>query len=449
MEKKTGMHLYIAIRNFNQIILDEEGQTGKVTHALHALDTFFSSIESFGKALSDKIVVEKITGSRLHLYIVDGLLPAFQTVKAVSVYAYRLAQCINNEIPKYKTLKDFIINIGIAFGEFFNFEFTTKEGFSEPTTIGYPANLAAKLQALSGYNMLSIPENIYDELPFSDRDLFQKIEEPSLEKYDQQKFYMVHLPLLTTPAVIDMTAAKSYASSDNLGDIEFTDVRKPLNFTRLNRTQCKKLDGITMFADIRGFTAQFEEDGSNLDEMAEKTQQILETMYQASVNHGGIHIQFQGDRELTLFHNIPKQMINGILEPEQKCFKAAVLTSMRIVDNVKPYSVHVGVGEEFGRLFATKIGAHGEKDNILLGETIITADLMEDKNAGEDQIAITTTVYNGLKSEDSNLASYFKKEGNHYIATIGYQQYLREASYRQQQANTAKQNYNGAWGDEK
>ena len=450
MQKLKGIHFYINITNFNNIILDEESKTGEVTLAIHALDTFFTSIETFGKKQSKNLVVEKITGSRLHLYVVDDIEPAFQIVKAVSAYAYKLARYLNSDIPKYKTLKDFYINVGVAFGKFYDFEFTTKEGFSELTTIGYAANYAAKLQALSGLNKISISEDIYDSLSEGEKKHFEQVDEPSIKKYDQDKYYTEHLGYIDSPVTItdaDMTAAKEYANSDNLGDIDFAGVRAPLNFRSLSKTQCKKLDGIPVFADVRGFTSQFEEDDSNLEEMAQKTQQILNAMYQVSTGHGGIHVQFQGDRELSLYHNVPGQTVNGMYQSEKKCFKAAILASMRMIDAAKPYAVHIGVGEDFGRLFATKIGARGEKDNILLGETVILADSMEDKHAGEDQVAITAEVYNGLKNEDANLANQFQKIGNYFIATIGYQQYVSNVSFQQQRTNTARNNYNGAWGD--
>lgn len=450
MQKQSGIHFYINIVNFNRIIIDEESKTKEVTHAIHALDTFFTSVESFGKKVSKKLVVEKITGSRLHMYVVDELEPAFRVVKAVSTYAYQLARYINTDIPKYKSLLDFYINVGVAYGRFYDFEFTTMDGFSELTTIGYAANFAAKLQALSGLNKISISEDIYDELPVGEQRKYEKVDEKSIEKYGQQKYYTAHLVYVDSPVKIeneDLQAAKDYANSDNLKDIEFTSVRAPLNFRNLNKTQCKKLEGIPVFADVRGFTSQFKEDDSNLDDMTRKTQEILEAMYHVSMSHGGIHVQFQGDRELSLYHNVPEQTINGAYQAEQKCFKSAVLASMRIIDAVKSYAVHIGVGEDFGTLFATKIGARGEKDNILLGETVIQADIMEDKNAGEDQIAITAEVYSGLKSEDSYLAGKFKQVGSYYIATIGYKEYLKSASYNQQSTNTSRNKYNGAWGD--
>lgn len=450
MQKQSGIHFYINIVNYNKIIIDEESKTREVTRAIHALDTFFSSIESFSKRVSKKVVVEKITGARLHMYVVDEIEPAFQVVKAISVYAYQLTRYINTDIVKYKLMPAFCINVGVAYGKFYDFEFATKDDYLELTTIGYAANLAAKLQALSGPNRISISENIYDKLPVGEQRKYEKVDEKSIEKYGQQKYYTVHIVCVDSPVKIekvDLQIAKDYANSDNLKDIEFTGVRAPLNFKNLSKTQCKKLEGIPVFADVRSFTSQFKEDDSNLEEMTRKTQEVLESMYQVSMSHGGIHIQFQGDRELSLYHNVPEQTINGAYQAEQKCFKSAVLASMRMIDAVKPYAVHIGVGEDFGTLFATKIGARGEKDNILLGETVIQADIMEDKNAGEDQIAITAEVYLGLKDEDSYLAGKFKQVGSYYIATIGYKEYLKSVTYNQQSTNTTRNTYNGAWGD--
>lgn len=450
MRKLTGIHFYINIMNFNDIILDEESRTGKVTHAIHALDTFFASIETFGKTYSKNLIVEKITGARLHLYVVDEINPAFQIVKTVSSYAYKLAKYLKSGIPKYNSLKEFHINIGVAYGKFYDFEFFTHDGFSELTTIGYAANFSAKLQALSKLNSISISANIYDSLPNDEKEHFEKIDEPSIAKYDQDKYYTEHLGCIDPPVIItdaELIAAKDYANDDNLGDIDYAGVRGLLNFRNLRKTQCKRVDGIPVFSDIRGFTSQFEEDDSNLEDMALKTQHILEAMYRISTEHGGIHVQFQGDRELSLYHNIPGQIVNGIYQTEQNCFKSAVLASMRMIDAVKPFAVHIGVGEDFGRLFATKIGARGEKDNILLGETVICADSMEDKYAGEDQVAITAEVYNGLKKEDANLAKQFNKVGDYFITTIGHQQYKHAVSSQQQHMNTVRNNYNGAWGD--
>ena len=449
MKKQMGIHFYINIVNFNQIILNEEAKTKEVTHSIHALDTFFSSIEKFGKKNYPKsFVVEKITGSRLHLYVIDEIQAAFDVVRTVSAFAYRLTSVINNEIQKYRTLLNFQIQVGAAHGDFYDFEFKLSEKDSEITTIGYAANYAAKLQVLSGPSCIAISQDIFNSLPPETRMLFERIVSQEVKKYSQECFYRLALKSLKPAIPIDdsdIDFAKGYANSFNLSDIQLSEAHSAINFRDVSTTQCKKVFGIPVFSDVRGFTRQFSPDDSNLESMTIKTQAILGAMYEVTTKHKGIHIQFQGDRELSLYHDLPSRTIDGILQPEFKCFKQAVLASMRMIDRVKPFSVHIGVGEDYGQLFATKIGARGQKDNILLGETVIQADIMEDHKAAEDQIAITHEVYNGLKEEDPFLASQFKSIGNYYIATIGYDDYLRCKASQQQLENTSHKNYNPAW----
>ena len=440
MKRQRGIHFYINILNFDSILLKEESATGKVNHSLHALNTYFSSIESYGKRLYPKsFVVEKITGARLHLYVVDDLIPAFSVVENISAYAYSVAQVISNDIPKYKSLNAFKINVGVAYGSFYEHDFISKGGYQESTTIGYAANYAAKLQALTRASTIGISENIYNRLPAEEQQKYGRILDASIKKYDQSCYYSASLDRIDSPVEItmdDFDAVIERAKQVNLSDIEYSTARTSLNFRDLSVTQCKAIDGIPVFADIRGFTSQFKEDDSNLEEMARKTQAILESMYQISTHNGGIHIQFQGDRELSLFQ---KQF------DDDKCCKDAVIAAMRMIDAVKPYEVHIGVGEDFGKLFATKIGARGEKDNILLGETLITADKMEDANAGEDQIAISKAVYEGLEKEDPELAKQFSKGTGYYYTTVGHEKYLKSRSYAQLRQNTAQNNYTGAW----
>lgn len=452
MQKHQGIHLYINIINYNQVLLAEETQTKKVNHSIHALDTYFSSIEAYGKKLFPiTFVVEKITGARLHIYITDNIAPAFLVVKAISAYAYKLCGYINTEIAKYKTLDAFQINVGVAYGKFYDFEFSTRDGFTESTTIGHAANYAAKLQAKAGTGKIAISENIYAALAPEEQTIYQKVSDPSIQKYGHICYFTAHLNKIVSPVVIktdDMEDVKKRANSVNLTDIDYASIRKPLDFSVISTTQCKELEGIPVFADVRDFTSQFAEDDSNLEEMTQKTQQILEKMYQVSSGNGGIHVQFQGDRELSLYHNVPGRMIDGSYVAAVTCYKAAVLAAMRLVDAVKPFSASIGVGADFGRLFATRIGARGEKDNVLLGETVVNADYMEDKKAGANQVAITTEVYTGLKTEDIVLAKQFKKtDDDIFIATIGFTEYTRNLTLSRQQKNTVAGNYNKAWGD--
>lgn len=445
-----GFHVYINIANYNEIILDEENSTNRVTKSIHALDTFFSEIERFGNIhFPNSFVIEKITGSRLHFYVTEDIQSGYSVVKHIVAFAYKLSKCINYEIGKYKNLKDFIINVGCDYGYFYDFEFKTESGYIETTTIGYSANYAAKLQALSDNSCISVSKEIYDSLRSNDSNCYELKTHPSLHKYQQQYYYSSELSKIYSPIYSDIDKsidiAKDYANSVNLSEIDFSSVRKMLNYSDLSKTNCKYLNGIPVFADVRGFTSQFNKDDINLDEMYAKTKNVLSAMYEVSTKYSGIHVQFQGDRELSLYHNVPGDYKDGVLLPDKKCFKNAVLGAMRMIDAVKPYQLNIGVGADFGRLFATKIGVRGSKDNILIGETVIVADYMEDSCADKDQIAITESVYNGLLNEDSVLASMFQKTEDYYVTTVGYKEYIKEQSYSDLDNNTQNGTYNGAW----
>lgn len=442
-----GIHFYINIKNYNDIIVDDEKSNGRVNHSIHALNTFFSRIESYGnKCFKDSFVVEKITGSRLHMYVKGAVNSSFEVVKYISSFAYSLSKLINHRITKYNKLKDFQINIGVAFGSFFVFEFVD-QGYSEITTIGYAANIAAKIQNLTECGMMGITEDVYNSLSSEEQSHYKCVSGDCIKNYEHD-YYVTSIDALMRPdQTLDEYLEESiaYANERNLSDIEFVPTRNIIDFSSLGVTRIRDLQAIPLFADVRGFTGKFYEDNSNLIEMVSETKRLLSTMYHICTDHGGVHVQFQGDREFALFHNIPRHTVNGIEQPEKKCFKTAVLAAMRMIDIAGTDSIHIGVGADFGRVFATKIGARGERDNIVIGETVIEAETMEDAHAGKNQIAVTKEVYEGLSSEDTNLASFFENYGDYYTATIGYSEYQKRVSYNQHSTRTTNRNYNGLW----
>lgn len=448
MEKKKGIHFYVSIVNYNSIIRADEKKDGRVNHFIHALDTFFSSIEQFGKKnYPDSFVIEKITGARLHMYVVDSSVEkAFQTVADVSVFAYKLSLKINYDIDRYRSLPDFQINVGASYGKFYEFEFLSPltDNYSELTSIGYAPNIAAKIQAKTAISSIGIAYSVYSELSQDKKRFFEFVSDSSFRKYELSGYYSASLKNLKSTANIvqeDFTFALRYADKRNISDIEPSEPKGKLSFASLTVTNSKMLNGIPLFCDVRGFSSQFEKDDSNLDEMARKTRKILNSMYEVIIQNDGIHVQFQGDREFSVFHNYPNRYV------EKKCFKTAVLAAMRLIDAIKPYEVKVGIGEAFGTMFATRIGARGEKDNIVLGQTVVDADMLEDQFAGENQIAITADVFEGLKAEDDKLSKMFmRKDDGIYVSSTGFRQYMSDLSSNVLSINNEKKSYNPAWG---
>lgn len=437
MKKQKGCHFYINIKNLDEVVLEEEKKTGRVEHSIHALDTFFSSIEQYGKKhFSDVFNVEKVTGSRLHMYVKGDLQKAYEVVKRVSSYAYRLSLFMNTEIAKYKTLLNFKIQIGCCYGAFYDFIFNA-EGVEEETSIGFAANYAAKLQGLSKIGYLSISENMYEQLEDESKGNFLLKTAPEITKYEQSCYYTIQISKLNFEEDLDetFTAVKAYANSLNLSEISFSSAIKKTNFRNLSKKDCKKVKGIPFFADVRDFTQKFDEEGINLEEMAELTQKILISMYRI-VEEKGTHVQFQGDREFALYHDYG----------EYNCCVDAVVAGLRIIDTVKHFQVSVGVGESLGTLFLSKIGARGEKDNIVIGSTVMEADYYEDNCAQENQLVIGAEIYDVIKVKNNILAKQFQRKGSYYYTTVGYKDFKKEVEYDQLKKNNQKNNYNGAWG---
>ena len=372
------------------------------------------------------------------MYVLDEICKAFAVVAEVVSYAGELTNYINNNIPKYKTLLNFQIQAGACYGHFYNFVFKT-ETTDEETTIGYVANYAAKLQGLSNVGNISISSNIYDRLDVTYQKRFTLKRSVKIEKYGQQCYYETSIGSLSTSIEKheDLEYSRAYANQLNLSSMEFRSAQKALSFDSLSKKEGKKIDGIPLFADVRGFTNQFDKKDINLEEMAKKTQKILSSMYGVVEGNHGIHVQFQGDREFALFHDYPGY----------KCCLDAVIAGLKIIDAVKECQVSVGVGQSMGKMFAAKIGARGEKDFILLGSTVIEADYYEGEMAGENQLVISENIYKCIELEKPKWVQFFKKKDGCYYTTLGYKGLINEISQAQLHKNNQQNNYNGAWGE--
>lgn len=436
MRKLEGCHFYINIVNLDEVVTKEEKETGNVIHAIHALDTFFTSIEVYSKKKYSEILkIEKITGSRLHMYVLEDIMEAYKAVSDIAVYAYMLSTFLNHNIGKFRSLETFKIQVGCCYGKFYDFIFES-DYEAEETTIGYAANYAAKLQHITDIGWISISENIYMELQ-ENKDLYCKKTNSSIKKYDQECYYTVNIAKINKSKSIDsgLEYAKELANKVNLSDISFQSPSQKISFGALTKKEGKKIEGIPLFADVRGFTKKFEEDDSNLKEMANKTQDILTAMYNV-INKKGIHVQFQGDREFALYHNYDSY----------SCYTDAVTAGMRIIDAVSEYGVCVGVGQSIGRMFVSKIGTRGEKDIVVLGKTVIEADSYEDDYAKENQLVIANTIYKGLEQTNLQLALQFKPLNSEcYYTTVGYKKFLKILDEKTLKENSQKRNYNGAW----
>ena len=440
MKKESGIHLYLNIKNYDEIIEKDERDNNKPIHAIHALDSFFTAIEKYCKDhYLQNVSIEKITGSRLHLILMGKTQNSIRQVLDVVCFTYFLAARFD-EIPKYKSLPKFRIEAGSACGRFYVYTYKS-DSIEEVTSIGFACNIAAKMQSIAGNSTLAIDDDSYNSLDDKYKSLFNINKTNKLIKYNVDHYYELKLEAIDkyeSEYHKHITEAiSSIVNSRFFKDMEFSGIKEKLNFSKLNMNNCKIFNGAVLFSDIRGFTKKFNEDDSNLSEMAQKTKSLLTDMHQSIISEDGIHIQFQGDREFATFNDFDRE----------DCCERAIVSAMRIIDNIKDSNEKVGIALAYGKLFATRFGARGEKDNILLGKTVNEANILEDKFAGENEIVISEEIYSILTNKESCFIKYFIKRNDNYYTQTGYKEYLSKQSLEELRKRNKMNDYNKAWSE--
>ena len=123
------------------------------------MDTYVATIENYIARKGDKGVVEKLTASRLHLYFIceeDDISMQNEVFKTIA-FAYHMAEYVSKKIAKYNNVLNYEIGVGVDYGDFTIFTFKEKDTeIEEITSIGYPANRAAKIQSITTSGKVAI-----------------------------------------------------------------------------------------------------------------------------------------------------------------------------------------------------------------------------------------------------------------------------------------------------
>lgn len=440
-KKLNGIHFYVNLNNLNNIIKKEEDNTDSLTRTFHSLNTYVCTMEKFAQFFHEIVTVEKFTTTRLHFYITTdkGLEIMNKAFIQLSYFSKQLADFMKS-IGKYNKLAPFEIGIGADYGQFVEFEFKDKNAdFEELTTIGSPANRAAKLQSKSKNNEIIISKKLHEILPFLVKKIFFGASD--ITNAVSSKYYDI-LPLRAKITDLENLVDESYrhkaveclkyanelAQKNNLGAVNFSDARVTVDFEQLSLLNAKKVNGVMLYADIRNFTKKV--DNTPLDEIEAFTERVLKGMYCCVNSNDGLHVQFQGDRESGIFHHFKEREESFIID--------ALITAMKLLDfvdaenNSKNHKEHldIGIGCSIGDIYFSRIGIKNNKFNIAMGETVQEADYAEDVIAGSfgrptSEIAITKELFKALGNCNSKIATTIKKEfrqcgDNFYVCTTRY-----------------------------
>ena len=450
-----GVHLYININHLNDLVKSEENNRDDLTRVFHWLESFLVSMESFINRYNDDVYIEKLNGSRIHIVIYDNQDIGKNFVEIVG-YAFMLVSEMGNT-QRYQKINHLNISMGADYGIFNEFEFFySKTNFSEDTTIGYPANYAAKIQNIANDNEMLITQRVIKLLSGSSVSQFISTSRVTSERLSAARNRYPNLPEFSIVDIRNLNAfnlskqnktkfeneIQNYRDRQNnknntFDSIDFTESRKQVNFDELSLRQPNKIKAVVIYGDIRGFTKQFREDGSNLSEMTNKTILALNDMYLSVINRNASHVQFQGDRESALRNRYGE--FDYVLE--------GLFVAFDMLDKIRQSSFEIGIGCSIGTVFASRVGMKGRKHNLILGNSVIQADYAEDAIATNNEIAITKEMYDYLCSTENSkykkiMIKIFIPKGNHYVTSKGLKDWRNEVSiiYQDENASRAKQN---------
>lgn len=443
MDKVTGIHLYVNIKNIMDIVKQEEQKDEDLKRTIHRLQTYFVGFSKVIGTFSGQ--VEKYTGGRAHVVFKiseDNKDSDIEEALKTAVACIKFNNEIFNSLTKYTQYgyPDFTVHSGMDYGEYAWYEIQDGVSTDENTTIGGVANNAAKIQTFADKDYIYIMDKLYRQLPQELKDKFNEIDESKLEEINQKikdsKVYKARYNSIfdnDTTAEIDTklkdvkNRVEEEADKLNISEISFSDAKVKVDFSKLSINNNKKLNGGILCADIRGFTKLFNKNDSNLDDLCDIMQELYSIMGNAINEEDGVKVQYQGDRVVALFTDFDGadpyiiRMMRSAFKLNERIQE--LNNRVDISEKLKKNNIAIGIGCGSGDIIATRLGLNGSKDNIVLSEAVKAADSSEDDYAEKNEVVICKKLHDEIvdDAKNSELTEYkVLQEEFDAIKTTGY-----------------------------
>ena len=322
--------------------------------------------------------------------------------------------------PAFPGFSDFTIasgtDQGIAIG--------TRDGIKgdqELLFLGSPANHAAKI--IGSANSFHLTENVYGALP---RDLREHCNAVGQGLYQLES---------VTGTVLDRLL-KNYSLSWKrdifirrleeekrqypLAKIVYGDADASIDLDRLSIFDNKRVVGVSLFADVSGFTGYVDAARTKREKLAalkvfhairKEMARVIKDDYQ------GLRIQYQGDRVQGLFH-LPKGKETTIVAKTVNTAIGMQRSMQQTLPACLPEiaGLRLKIGIDLGTTLVSRLGTRGERDRICLGEAVERAALCEEQSTG-GQIRITKRVLDVLP-EDLRKHFPYKQQAQYYATSL-------------------------------
>ena len=419
-----GAHVYLDIPNFADLAtMTAEGEDyRRVIQALHIYEREVARIVE--EEIFDGVRIH-FQGAKLHALffrpIDDSEEIAARAVLLQAVVRHFVCCIFNPEFPKLPNLS---VSGGAALGNAIG----TKNGHRgdrELLFLGAPANYAAKI--MTGTDTLRITADVYDALPDSLQDYFVALEDSRLgiTVYDMGSVSIEDLDALLQVYGItwDRAASLQRITDDKanfpLNKIEYSDAEVLIDMDSLGIRNNKRVLAASVFGDVSGFTAYIDKAAEDNDAKAAlRVLHAIRKEMASIVKHdfGGIRVQFQGDRVQALFH-LPQGDEKRIAARAVDTAVALQSVMELVIKKVLPEASELGmaVGSSMGVTLVSKLGTHGNRDRICIGDSVEDAATYQEGSAG-GQIAIPADIHAHL-DEDLQKLFVWTTDRALYIAT--------------------------------
>ncbi len=309
---------------------------------------------------------------------------------------------------------------GVDFGD----AVVTKDGVGgdrELLFLGHPANMAAKI--IRGG--LRLTSEVVALLPDSfDQYLAEAVDDPNV---------MCFAP--SAAALEDLIGDRGYTWSRERtqkrleADVEayppgttvVSSTRAPIDKSRLGIRNTKQVDGVSLFADVDGFTKYVDQAAAIDEDLVEAVRAYhvirSEMRNTAVVDFDGLRIQYQGDRMQVLAY-LPLDDQEGAAVRAVRI--AAALSS--VVTDVLPQVIGVAakplaIGLAAGTTLVSKLGEYGNRDVVCLGSATVEAARIQVGLDGGD-IGLDAELYSRLPDWLQKAFTWRKSPGAYVAAGL-------------------------------
>jgi class 3 adenylate cyclase len=376
-------HVYVDVPGFRHILGDDEPDP-EVARQLHL----------WGREVT-RIVKEDFYGTKVHfqgprlhaaIYRPIGNDEEIATRAVLMAAAIRRAAGALNEVLSLKGEGAWDTSVGIDLGD----ALLTKDGAKgdrELLFLGNPANHAAKIIS-SG---LRLTDDVVDVLP-DDISIYVA------EAADGEN-HLFTSSLASLEALCDshgygwsregtVTRLEDGAKATPKGAVKVVESSGSIDKSRLGIGETKRTFGVSLFADVDGFTDYIEraEESDELDQAVRVFHVIRSELRNTAVSdYDTLRIQYQGDRMQGLVH-LPSGKDKQVAR--KAVWVAAALNS--VVSYTLPKVVGedgalpLAIGLAGGTVLVTKLGEHGNRDVVSLGASTAEAARIQQALEGGD-----------------------------------------------------------------